>query len=218
MKINKILLLVLCMGLSACSNSETSPSDTTESDESQAISETDSNESVESEESIESVESVESIESVESTPSDTEPFSLKCEDFPEPIAGGYPPEGSYDMAGNSFYIYNMMQNTGKYEGTNTIQMKKEGAYFYNENPIYGLTLSITIMKNVVEYNNTIMHTAPTVYASDSTTFSTETITVTEEELSDRMVYTYSGTEEYTHFKVVNESSYAQYIFEVAFAK
>lgn len=213
MKINKILLLVLCLGLSACSNSDSIPSETVESEETEEISET-----ILSEESVESTESEEPIESVESTPSDTEQFSLKCEDFPEPNAGSYPPEGSHEIGNNSFYIKDMMQNTGKFKPTNTIQMKKEESYFYNESPIYGLTLTITIMKNVVEHNNTIMHTAPTVYASDSTTFSTETITVTEEELSDRMVYTYSGTEEYTHFKVVNESSYAQYIFEVAFAK
>lgn len=203
MKINKILFLVLCLTLVSCN-------------EGNQGSEIESFESVESfdteEETFESSESLEESESIES-----EPFSLKCEDFPTPVAGGYPEEGNYQLGELNFYLKDVMQNTGKYSPINTVQMKKEGSYLYNEDPIYGLSLTITVMKNVVEYNNQVMHTAPTVYLSDETTFNNVKASVSEEEQSDRVIYTYLETKDYSHVKIVNESSYAQYLFEISFA-
>lgn len=147
-----------------------------------------------------------------------EPFELFADDFPPSIAGGYPSDGTYKINDKDFYLSNVMQNNGKYNPTLTIQMKKEGSYFYNQNAINGLKLEITLMKNDTAYTGP-MHFAPTLYVSDEINFGEETIESTLLSEDETMItYSYEGSQNFTHMKIVNESSFAQYLYKVSWVK
>ena len=159
-----------------------------------------------------------SEESTESESVVSDPITLNADSFPTSNAGGYPSDGEYNIGGHNFFLSDVMQNNGKYSPTLTIQMKKNVGYFYNINPIYGLTLDITIMKNENEYAG-VMHHPLSLYVSNSTTFTEHQILATEISNTDTTItYLYEGSNEFTHFKISNDSDYAQYLYELSWKR
>lgn len=191
-----LFLLSLCFTFSSCGNNNES-------------SEIIDSFPLETEESQETIE-----ESIESETYVSDPITLGADLFPVSIAGGYPSDGEYDVGGRNFFLSNVMQNNGKYSPILTVQLKKNAGYFYNLEPIFGLTLEITIMKNESEYTGA-MHYPLSLYVSDSVTF-TDNYVLPEQisETDSTITYTYKGSDQFTHFKISNDSDFAQYIYEI----
>lgn len=144
-------------------------------------------------------------------------FSLNPNLVPGNVDGSYPIDGDFSCGEVSFYFSNVMKNEGKYS-SNTIQMKKAIGYFYNINPIDG-ELTISLMKNSYkDYANDVYvntHTAPKVYASNSSTFSEYVLTYEVLEENDtEITYKYNNLDSFKYFKIANESGYAQYLTKV----
>ena len=144
-------------------------------------------------------------------------FTLNYDNVPSSKGSGYPSEGEYLAGEHTFYFSDVMGNNGKYD-IDTIQMKKESSYFYNVNEIHG-RLTITIMKNSYhDYTNNVdvnTEVVPIVYVSKDKTFTNQKIEgIKTNEDNNKITYVFEDSVLYSYFKIVNESSYAQYLESV----
>lgn len=221
MKIKNILLIPLILFISSCNKPEPVPptdsfypsvsnSETTSIQESSISSE---ESSISSEES-----SLESIESVENTIIEKE-IVLDFEDVPANQSGSYVADDEYEVEDYTFFYSSIMQNSGKFD-SNVIQMKKEVGYIQNVDALPS-ELTITIMKNsFYDYSvgtNVSAAIVPTVYAGNQIDELNEVLSSTLIEETDKtLTYKLEESKNYSYFKIVNESSYAQYIVNITF--
>ena len=98
-------------------------------------------------------------------------------------------------------------------------MKKNSGTLYNVTSIQG-TLEIEVMKNTYyDYTNGMevnASVAPILYVGED--FNSTSIKIDSEikvEESDRITYIYQGSVNYNYFRIVNESSNAQYLVSIS---
>lgn len=221
MKIKNILLIPLILFINSCNKPEPVPptdsfypsvsnSEMTSIQESSISSE---ESSISSEES-----STESIESVENTIVEKE-IVLDFEDVPANQSGSYVADNEYEVEDYTFFYSSIMQNSGKFD-SNVIQMKKEVGYIQNVDALPS-ELTITIMKNsFYDYSvgaNVSAAIVPTVYAGNQIDELNEILSSTLIEETDKtLTYKFEESINYSYLKIINESSYAQYIVNITF--
>lgn len=221
MKNKNILLIPLILFINSCNNPEPVPptdsfypsvsnSETTSIQESSISSE---ESSISSEES-----STESIESVENTIIEKE-IILDFEDVPANQSGSYVADDEYEVEDYTFFYSSIMQNSGKFD-SNVIQMKKEVGYIQNID-VLPSELTITIMKNsFYDYSVGAEVSAaivPTVYAGNQIEELNEILSpILIEETDKTLTYKFEESINYSYLKIINESSYAQYIVNITF--
>ena len=221
MKIKNILLIPLILFINSCNKPEPVPptdsfypsvsnSEMTSIQESSISSE---ESSISSEES-----STESIESVENTIVEKE-IVLDFEEVPANQSGSYVADNEYEVEDYTFFYSSIMQNSGKFD-SNVIQMKKEVGYIQNVDALPS-ELTITIMKNsFYDYSvgaNVSAAIVPTVYAGNQIDELNEILSSTLIEETDKtLTYKFEESINYSYLKIINESSYAQYIVNITF--
>ena len=206
----KLLLLIpVIASLIACNpNNPSSSSKEDESSEETFITETG--------ESEETTETTEEETTTEESSEEAEALfaSIGFDDVPAPVNGNeYPAESDITVeSGATFHIDGVMQNTGKFKPTNTIQFRsiKKGSagYIYNNIPLKG-QLTITIMKNYVEYNQTDMSGELTVAVSSGESEDTAILQCTKTEEDGKYIFVYEKTEMH-YYRIINNSDYAVY--------
>lgn len=193
-----ISLLPLCLLLVGCGETSSVISSVEASSTSSVVESSQEESSVE--ESMESSSEESSIEA--------KSYSLSYSDIPTNEKGGYPEDSTITASdGGTYYIHQCMQGSGDY--ANTIQMRKETSYLFNTIAMKG-TLTFTINRKIVAYNNQDVTGIPTLYvgseAHPSETATTLTETVAEDGNSKTFTAAIDG-----YFTLADESSYAMYI-------
>ena len=137
--------------------------------------------------------------------------------------GGYPNDGELvTLEGSEFSYSRIMKNTGKFKPVVTIQFSNEGqgsGFIYNTTPIKG-KLTITIMKNYVEYTQTDMSGELSVYVKDSldTPLAQALEPVSKVEEDGKYIFTYQENVELHYYRIINMSEYAVYATSIIWSE
>lgn len=226
MKRNTLLLISLIIITSSCN--KPSPAAPTDSfypsiEDSIVISETSSNlESNDSESASMNSSDNKSTDEKETTGETIiveKEIILDFEDVPANQSGSYVADNEYGVDDYTFFYSSIMQNSGKFD-SNVIQMKKEVGYIQNID-VLPSELTITIMKNsFYDYSVGAEVSAaivPTVYAGNQIDELNEVLSSTLIEETDKtLTYKFEESINYSYLKIINESSYAQYIVNITF--
>ena len=203
----KLLLIVPLIALLGACNSNNKSEENKTTDESSEV-ETNVTETGETEITEESTEEVEEAKLA----------TLGFDDFPAPVNGNnYPADSTITSeSGVSFNIGGAMQNTGKFS-TNTVQFrsikKGDAGYVQNTTPLKG-QLTIIIMKNYVEYNQTDMSGELTVSVHDKDGKNEKVLEVVSlGEVDGKYHFTYETTSEH-YYSIKNLSDYAVYATDI----
>lgn len=226
MKRNTLLLIPLILFVSSCN--KTNLISSTESfypsiEDSVVISETSSNLESNDGESA----SVNSSDNKSSDEKETtgETIIVKKEivldflDVPANQSGSYVADNEYEVDDYTFFYSSIMQNSGKFD-SNVIQMKKEVGCIQNIDAL-NAEIFITLMKNsFYDYSigaNVSAAIVPTIYVGETIDNLNVTLTPTLiEETDTTLTYKLEESKHYSYFKIVNESSYAQYLVNITF--
>ena len=226
MKRNTLLLISLIIITSSCN--KPSPAAPTDSfypsiEDSVVISETSSNlESNDSESASMNSSDNNSTDEKETTGETIivkKEIILDFEDVPANQSGSYVADNEYEVDDYTFFYSSIMQNSGKFDN-NVIQMKKEVGYIQNIDAL-NAEIFITLMKNsFYDYSigaNVSATIVPTIYVGDTIDNLNVTLSPTLIEETDTTVtYKLEESKNYSYFKIVNESSYAQYLVNITF--
>ena len=204
----KILLLLPLIAIFASCNNVKPTSESTDSSETSEI-EPSTTETGETETIEESTEEVEEAKLA----------TLGFDDFPAPVDGNnYPADSTItSQSGVSFNIGGAMQNTGKFKPVNTVQFrsvkKGDAGYVQNTTPVKG-QLTIVIMKNYVEYNQTDMSGELTVSVHDKDGKNEKALEVVSfGDVDGKYHFTYETTSEH-YYSIKNLSDYAVYLTDM----
>ena len=221
MKRNTLLLIPLILFVSGCD--KTNLTSLTESfnpsvEDSVVNSETSSNlESNDSESS--SMNSSDEKETTGETIIVKKAIVLDFLDVPANQSGSYVADNGYEVDDYTFFYSSIMQNSGKFD-SNVIQMKKEVGCIQNIDAL-NAEIFITLMKNsFYDYSvgaNVSAAIVPTIYVGE--TIDNLNVTLTPsliEETDTTLTYKLEESKNYSYFKIVNESSYAQYLVNITF--
>ena len=209
------LLIPLILSLGAC-NQKAAESNTSSDELSENYEETIIPVSEDSEESSESTtDSQEEVDIAYAT--------ITPDLAPKDNNGGYPNDGELvTLEGSEFSYSRIMKNTGKFKPVDTIQFSNEGkgsGFIYNTTPIKG-KLTITIMKNYVEYTQTDMSGELSVYVKDSldTPLAQALEPVSKVEEDGKYIFTYQENVELHYYRIINMSEYAVYATSIIWSE
>ena len=209
------LLIPLILSLGAC-NQKAAESNTSSDELSESYEETIISVSEDSEESSESTtDSQEEVDIAYAT--------ITPDLAPNDNNGGYPNDGELvTLEGSEFSYSRIMKNTGKFKPVDTIQFSNEGkgsGFIYNTTPIKG-KLTITIMKNYVEYTQTDMSGELSVYVKDSldTPLAQALEPVSKVEEDGKYIFTYQENVELHYYRIINMSEYAVYATSIIWSE
>ena len=209
------LLIPLILSLGAC-NQKAADSNTSSDELSESYEETIISVSEDSEESSESTtDSQEEVDIAYAT--------ITPDLAPNDNNGGYPNDGELvTLEGSEFSYSRIMKNTGKFKPVDTIQFSNEGkgsGFIYNTTPIKG-KLTITIMKNYVEYTQTDMSGELSVYVKDSldTPLAQALEPVSKVEEDGKYIFTYQENVELHYYRIINMSEYAVYATSIIWSE
>ena len=204
----KLLLLLPLIAIFASCNNVKPTSESTDSSETSET-EPSTTETGETETTEESTEEVEEAKLA----------TLGFDDFPAPVDGNnYPADSTItSQSGVSFNIGGAMQNTGKFKPVNTVQFrsvkKGDAGYVQNTTPVKG-QLTIAIMKNYVEYNQTDMSGELTVSVHDKDGKNEKVLEVVSfGDVDGKYHFTYETTSEH-YYSIKNLSDYAVYLTDM----
>ena len=126
------------------------------------------------------------------------------DDIPATSQSSYLVDEEIEVDGITFYVNNLQQGHGEYEGT--IQMKKSGVVINNKTALGHNSVVITLMDKRSEYNPYIA--TYDVYGLDSPELDVKgykgTLSALEE--TGKVTYTYTFDRVYPYFAIVNAES------------
>lgn len=188
------LALASCAGGQSSTVSSTTDAESTSSASSESSSSLSSSSSEATPDSTTSQTQVEAMEDVVITP----------DDIPATSQSSYLVDEEIEVDGITFYVNNLQQGHGEYEGT--IQMKKSGVVINNKTALGHNSVVITLMDKRSEYNPYIA--TYDVYGIDSPELDVKgykgTLSTIEE--TGKVTYTYTFDRAYPYFAIVNAES------------
>jgi len=140
-------------------------------------------------------------------------FKLEPGDIPNLGESKYHEESTITIGETSFYLDNVQQNSGKYEGISSyIQIKKEEGLLQNITPLGGI-VSFAQYTNIVSYSGVTHDYTATLTLKGAHEYEGEYTEITREvrEENNQKIYTYQNEDGYRYFSLENTSSYAAYL-------
>lgn len=197
---NLIALALAALALASCAGGQSSTVSSTPDAESSSSASSESSSSLSSSslettpDSTTSQTQVEAMEDVVITP----------DDIPATSQSNYLVDEEIEVDGITFYVNNLQQGHGEYEGT--IQMKKSGVVINNKTALGHNSVVITLMDKRSEYNPYIA--TYDVYGIDSPELDVKgykgTLSTIEE--TGKVTYTYTFDRVYPYFAIANAES------------
>lgn len=200
---NLIALALAALALASCAGGQSSTVSSTPDAESS------SSASSESSSSLSSSSSETTPDTPDSTTSQTqveamEDVVITPDDIPATSQSSYLVDEEIEVDGITFYINNLQQGHGEYEGT--IQMKNSGVVINNKTALGHNSVVITLMDKRSEYNPYIA--TYDVYGLDSPELDVKgyqgALATLEE--AGKVTYTYTFDRVYPYFAIVNAES------------
>lgn len=197
---NLIALALAALALASCAGGQSSTVSSTPDAESTSSASSESSSSLSSSSSETTPDSTTSQTQVEAM----EDVTMLPEDLPATSQSSYLLDEEIEVDGITFYINNLQQGHGEYEGT--IQMKKTDVLIYNKTALGHNSVVITLMDKRSE-NNPYIATYD-VYGLDSPELDVKgykgTLSTLEE--TGKVTYTYTFDRVYPYFAIVNAES------------
>lgn len=197
---NLIVLALAALALASCAGGQSSTVSSTPDAESTSSASSESSSSLSSSSSETTPDSTTSQTQVEAM----EDVVITPDDIPATSQSSYLVDEEIEVDGITFYINNLQQGHGEYEGT--IQMKKSDVFIYNKTALGHNTVVITLMDKRSESNPYIA--TYDVYGLDSPELDVKgyqgTLATLEE--AGKVTYTYTFDRVYPYFTIVNAES------------
>lgn len=197
---NLIALALAALALASCAGGQSSTVSSTPDAESSSSASSESSSSLSSSSSETTPDSTTSQTQVEAM----EDVVITPDDIPATSQSSYLVDEEIEVDGITFYINNLQQGHGEYEGT--IQMKKSGVVINNKTALGHNSVVITLMDKRSEYNPYIA--TYDVYGIDSPELDVKgykgTLSTIEE--TGKVTYTYTFDRVYPYFSIVNAES------------